>query len=118
VFPRTPSASTINFAEPVHRGVATPFSSTVSAGDSPAVSCKWDWGDGTTTGPAACSPGSLSQAKTYSTTGVRLITLTVTGSTVRPYADGFQELKAPGRAFLAKPFTVEQLTDTLASVLA
>lgn len=38
-------------------------------------------GDGTTTGPAACSPGSLSQAKTYSTTGVRLITLTVTGST-------------------------------------
>lgn len=34
------------------------------------------------------------------------------------YADGLQELKAPGRAFLAKPFTVEQLTDTLASVLA
>lgn len=36
------------------------------------------------------------------------------------YADGLQEqeLKAPGRAFLAKPFTVEQLTDTLRRVLA
>lgn len=36
------------------------------------------------------------------------------------YTDGLpeQELKAPGRAFLAKPFTVKQLTDTLARVLA
>ena len=36
------------------------------------------------------------------------------------YTDGLleQELKAPGRAFLAKPFTVEQLTDTLARLLA
>lgn len=36
------------------------------------------------------------------------------------YTDGLPEhdLKAPGRAFLAKPFTVEQLTDTLAGVLA
>ncbi len=36
------------------------------------------------------------------------------------YTDGLQEqeLKAPGRAYLAKPFTVEQLTDTLARVLA
>lgn len=36
------------------------------------------------------------------------------------YADGLveQELKAPGRAFLAKPFTVEQLMDTLTRVLA
>lgn len=36
------------------------------------------------------------------------------------YADGpvEQELKALGRAFLAKPFTVEQLTDTLTRVLA
>lgn len=36
------------------------------------------------------------------------------------YADGLveQELKVPGRAFLAKPFTVEQLTETLARVLA
>ena len=36
------------------------------------------------------------------------------------YTDGLQEqeLKVPGRAFLAKPFTVEQLTDTLALVLA
>ena len=29
-----------------------------------------------------------------------------------------QELKAPGRAFLAKPFTIQQLTETLARVLA
>ena len=36
------------------------------------------------------------------------------------YTDGIQEqdLKAPGRAFLAKPFTVDQLTDALARVLA
>lgn len=36
------------------------------------------------------------------------------------YTDGLpeQDLKAPGRAFLAKPFTLEQLTDTLARVLA
>ncbi len=36
------------------------------------------------------------------------------------YTDGLreQELKAPGRAFLAKPFTVGQLTDALARVLA
>lgn len=36
------------------------------------------------------------------------------------YTDGLpeQELKAPGRAYLAKPFTVEQLTDTLKRVLA
>ena len=36
------------------------------------------------------------------------------------YTDGLQEqeLKAPGRAYLAKPFTVDQLTDTLARVLA
>jgi two-component system cell cycle sensor histidine kinase/response regulator CckA len=36
------------------------------------------------------------------------------------YTDGLleQELKAPGRAFLAKPFTVEQLTETLTRVLA
>jgi two-component system cell cycle sensor histidine kinase/response regulator CckA len=35
------------------------------------------------------------------------------------YTDGRldQELPAPGRAFLAKPFTVEQLTRTLASIL-
>lgn len=36
------------------------------------------------------------------------------------YTDGLpeQDLKAPGRAFLAKPFTLEQLTDTLTRVLA
>lgn len=36
------------------------------------------------------------------------------------YTDGLpeQEPKAPGRAFLAKPFTIEQLTETLARVLA
>jgi len=36
------------------------------------------------------------------------------------YADGLlqQEVTAPGRAFLAKPFSVEQLTGTLARVLA
>ncbi len=36
------------------------------------------------------------------------------------YTDGLpeQDLKAPGRAYLAKPFTVEQLTDTLKRVLA
>ncbi len=36
------------------------------------------------------------------------------------YTDGRldQELPAPGRAFLAKPFTVEQLTRTLADILA
>lgn len=36
------------------------------------------------------------------------------------YTDGFQqsELNVPGRAFLAKPFTIEQLTATLARVLA
>lgn len=36
------------------------------------------------------------------------------------YTDGLQqqELTAPGRAFLPKPFTVAQLTDTLARVLA
>lgn len=36
------------------------------------------------------------------------------------YADGLQErdLTVPGRAFLAKPFTVDQLTDALARVLA
>lgn len=36
------------------------------------------------------------------------------------YTDGLleQEVKAPGRALLPKPFTVEQLTDTLARVLA
>jgi two-component system cell cycle sensor histidine kinase/response regulator CckA len=36
------------------------------------------------------------------------------------YADGRldQELPAAGRAFLAKPFTVEQLTRTLADILA
>lgn len=35
------------------------------------------------------------------------------------YTDGRldQELPAPGRAFLAKPFTVEQLTRTLADIL-
>lgn len=36
------------------------------------------------------------------------------------YTDGRldKELPAPGRAFLAKPFTVEQLTRTLADILA
>jgi CheY-like chemotaxis protein len=36
------------------------------------------------------------------------------------YTDGLpeQDLKAPGRAYLAKPFTIEQLTDTLKRVLA
>lgn len=36
------------------------------------------------------------------------------------YTGGIQEseLQSPGRAFLAKPFTIEQLTDTLARVLA
>lgn len=36
------------------------------------------------------------------------------------YTDGRldQELPSPGRAFLAKPFTVEQLTRTLADILA
>lgn len=36
------------------------------------------------------------------------------------YTDGLpeQDLKAPGRAFLAKPFSVEQLTETLTRVLA
>lgn len=35
------------------------------------------------------------------------------------YTDGRldQELPAPGRAFLAKPFTIEQLTRTLADIL-
>ena len=36
------------------------------------------------------------------------------------YTDGLleQDLKAAGRAFLGKPFTIEQLTDTLARELA
>lgn len=36
------------------------------------------------------------------------------------YTDGLpeQDLRAPGRAFLAKPFTIEQLTETLDRVLA
>lgn len=80
VNPRRPIVSDISFATPVNRNVASTYSANLSPGDSPSLQCKWDWGDGTHTGPVACAAGSFSGLKTYPTIGPRLITLTVSGS--------------------------------------
>jgi prepilin-type N-terminal cleavage/methylation domain-containing protein len=80
VMPQRPSASDIGFTAPVIRGTSVVYSSTIGAGDATGLQCLWDWGDGTTIGPMACNAGVLSQTKSYSTVGPRLIQLTVTGS--------------------------------------